>query len=167
MALKYDLGLLKTEPQPGQFLKIGSDGKLVGVTIHAHTSSTAALGSDVTMTTAGTYYDGPSLALTAGTWLILGQVTLQTTSTAAAVQFVGKLWDGTTVAASGEDVVGATASAAVKNALISLSKVVTLAGSATWKIRCTSNTASQLIKAATPQYGSGNNASVLSAVKIA
>ncbi len=33
MALKYDLGLLKTEPQPGQFLKVGSDGKLTSVAL--------------------------------------------------------------------------------------------------------------------------------------
>jgi hypothetical protein len=130
------------------------------------TTVTGALSSDVTMTTAGTFYDGPTNALTAGKWLLVGQVTLQTTSVSAADQFACKLWDGTTVVASSEVVIGATSSAGVKNALISLSGIASPTGAATWKISCTSNTASQLIKAATPQYGAGNNAAALSSVKL-
>lgn len=126
----------------------------------------AALSSDVTMTTAGTFYDGPTNALTAAKWLLTGNITLQTTSVSAADQFVCKLWDGTTVVASSEVVIGATSSAGVKNTQINLSGVVTPTGSVTWKISCTSNTASQLIKAATPQYGAGNNASTLFAVRL-
>jgi hypothetical protein len=129
-------------------------------------SSVNQLSSDVTMTTAGTFYNGPSLSLTAGTYFLSGTVTLQTTSVTAAVQFVCKLWDGTTVGASTEAVAGATSSAAVKNEPISLSAIVVPTGAATWRIACTSNTASQLIKAATPQYGAGNNASTLVALKI-
>ena len=145
---------------------------LVGGTataLHSHALSylTNALGSDVTLTTPGTFYNGPSLSLTAGTWLITGQVTLQTTSITGAVQFVCKMWDGTSVGASGEQVSGAVSSAAVRNVVIALSTIVVLSGSATWRLACTASVASQLIKAGTPQYGAGNNASVLSAVKLA
>jgi hypothetical protein len=33
MAIRYELGLLKAGLQPGQFLKLGSDGKLMGEAI--------------------------------------------------------------------------------------------------------------------------------------
>lgn len=50
----------------------------------------------VTLTTAGTYYDGAALSLAAGTWLIWahGSVTVATASGDGHL----KLWDGTTVA---------------------------------------------------------------------
>jgi hypothetical protein len=145
---------------------ITTPGGSLATTLAALTTVTGALSSDVTMTTAGTFYDGPTNALTAAKWSLDGTVTLQTTLVSALDQFTCKLWDGTTVVASSEVVVGATASAAVKNVSITLSGIVTPAGAATWKISCTSNTASQLIKAATPQYGAGNNASTLNAVKL-
>jgi hypothetical protein len=145
---------------------ITTAGGSLATSLTALTTVTGALSGDVTMTTAGTFYDGPTNALTAAKWLLSGQVTLQTTSVTAAVQFVCKLWDGSTVVASPEAVAGATASASVKNEPISLSGIVTPTGAATCKISCTSNTASQLIKAATPQYGAGNNASLLNAVRL-
>lgn len=56
---------------------------------------TNSLSSDVTLTTIGTYYDGPSIAQgTSGTWFVSGSVTM--TDTGGGAQFVVKLWDGTT-----------------------------------------------------------------------
>ena len=54
----------------------------------------AALGADVAMTDADTWYDGPSVALSAGTWLLVGHVLYDGNGNANRV--VGKLWDGTT-----------------------------------------------------------------------
>ena len=61
---------------------------------------TASLGSDVSLSTAVSYFDGPSIAQgTVGTWFVSGTVTLIDAVTANAVYHL-KLWDGTTVIAS-------------------------------------------------------------------
>jgi len=66
------------------------------------TPITASLGADVSMSVAGTYYDGPSIAQgTSGTWLAMGTITLLDTQ-ASSVKF--KMWDGTTVIDSGRAV---------------------------------------------------------------
>lgn len=61
---------------------------------------TASLGSDVALNNTGTYFDGPSVAQgTSGTWFVSGTVTL--IDAGAVAIFRCKLWDGTTVIASG------------------------------------------------------------------
>ena len=61
---------------------------------------TNSLGADVAMNNTSNYFDGPSVAQgTSGTWFASGTVSVQDTSTAA--QIFCKLWDGTTVIASG------------------------------------------------------------------
>jgi hypothetical protein len=61
-------------------------------------SVTNSLAADVDLTD-NNYHDGPSCAQgTSGKWLAIGTVTLVDLSGTAS--FVGKLWDGTTVAAS-------------------------------------------------------------------
>lgn len=56
------------------------------------------LGADVTMTSAGTWYDGASIAQgTSGTWFVVG--TISFSDTVASV-FNARLWDGTTILAS-------------------------------------------------------------------
>lgn len=58
------------------------------------------LGSPVALNNTGTYFDGPSMAQgTAGTWFVIGGVTLVDTSGASI--FEVKMWDGTTVISSG------------------------------------------------------------------
>jgi hypothetical protein len=123
--------------------------------------------SNVTMTTAGTYYDGPTTgSQAAGTWLIQGTVSLQTSATpTAAINFTCKLWDGTTIFSSTGAYIELTTVGATKDISLSLSAVATEAGAATFKISCTSDTASQLILYQTA-YGSVANASSISAVRI-
>lgn len=61
---------------------------------------TVSLGADVNLTATGVYVDGPSIAQgSTGTWSVSGSVTLLDTS--ALATFSCKLWDGTTVIASG------------------------------------------------------------------
>lgn len=61
---------------------------------------TAATGSDVSLSNTSNYFDGPSIAQgTTGTWLAIGQVTVADTAGAATIN--AKLWDGTTIQASG------------------------------------------------------------------
>ena len=60
----------------------------------------ASLGADVALNNTANYFDGPSIAQgTTGTWFVSGTVTMA--DTAGAGQFYAKLWDGTTVIASG------------------------------------------------------------------
>ena len=59
------------------------------------TTANNTLGGNVTMTTAGTYYDGPSMAQgTSGTWFVTGCVVVTNSGSSA---YRAELWDGTTV----------------------------------------------------------------------
>lgn len=62
---------------------------------------TAALSADVLLNNVSNYQNGPAVAQGTGakTWEVTGSVTC--TDTAGAAAFDGKLWDGTTVIASG------------------------------------------------------------------
>jgi hypothetical protein len=67
------------------------------------TPITNSLGADVNLSSITTYFDGPSVAQgTVGTWFASGTVTFTDTVAAAALVDC-KLWDGTTVIASGEN----------------------------------------------------------------
>lgn len=79
-------------------------------------SVTNSLGSDVSLSDTGAFFTGPSTAQgTSGTWFASGSVTLH--DTAGAANFYAKLWDGTTVIASGF----ATSSGTSNKVVISLS----------------------------------------------
>jgi hypothetical protein len=63
---------------------------------------TSTLGANVNLTNTSTFFDGPSVStvVNTGTWLVTAGVTISDTTTANAA-FTFKLWDGTTVFASG------------------------------------------------------------------
>jgi len=61
---------------------------------------TNSISGDVTLNNTGTFFTGPTIAQgTAGKWFVSGSVTM--VDTAGAANFYAKLWDGTTVIASG------------------------------------------------------------------
>lgn len=69
-------------------------------------SITNSLANDITITTANTYYDGPSVAQgSTGTWFVSGTVTCAD-PTSGGGRFAAKLWDGTTLIATGANRVG-------------------------------------------------------------
>jgi hypothetical protein len=78
------------------------------------------------------------------------------------VNFVAKLWDGTTVESSAQ----ATTSNGFVIAL-TVSGIVSPGSTTTYKITVTGNGASSLIKAAATVNGAGNNASHIRAIRIA
>jgi len=129
------------------------------------TSSEASLATDVQMPTSNTWYDGPSVSLAAGTWLINTHTTLARTATTALTYF-NRLTDGTNHHASSSQYQASVANHTVS---IGLSAVITLASTTTIKIQSTSNAGatSVLMKAALLANGSGNNATQITAVKIA
>lgn len=131
--------------------------------VHALSLTTGSnlLTGDVTMTNADQYYDGPTVTLAAGTWLLMGGVTILN-GAGGAGSATARLGDGTNHYASGEG-----------RMLTSLPCVITLAaivapGSSTaYKISAAGTQAGCKIKAAAPDNGAGNTAAYLYAVRIA
>ena len=60
------------------------------------TAETNTLGSNLELTTDNVYYDGPSVVLSPGMWLILGTANYHIQSGSPSVSINTKLWDGTT-----------------------------------------------------------------------
>jgi hypothetical protein len=120
---------------------------------------------DVALPVTGTWYDGPSVSLAAGTWFVTAHVTLMRTATTA-LQYFARITDGTShVASANQYAVSAT-----NNAInISMSAIVTVAMTATFKIQATTTVgaASNLMKAEIQVNGSGNNATQINAIKLA
>lgn len=124
------------------------------------TSQSADLATTVTMTAANTYYDGPTITLAAGTWLIVAQVTIEDPAGTGG-RNTSKLWDGTTVSSSLESSAPAGASTAM-----TLSGIVAPTGSTTYKVSVASSQNLHTIRATAPTNSAGTNASHISAVKI-
>jgi hypothetical protein len=127
------------------------------------TSSTNQLSSAVTMTSTNTFYDGPSLSLAAGTWLLLASIYIAPGTATGDV--TAKLWDGSAAFASAFATPGGT-NLAIQMAL---SAVVSPGTTTTYKVSAARDggTGTWTIGAAAGANGAGNNASTLVAIKIA
>ena len=119
------------------------------------------LTSDVTMTSANTFYDGPSLSLAAGTYVLMGVITILTTATGHGT---AKLWDGTTVYGSVPEHFGSTAGGQVAIPVVGYA---VLGGTTTLKISAAMSSAGNTLKRTGAANGTTNKASHLVAVKIA
>lgn len=124
------------------------------------TSSLTLLGATVTMTLANTYYDGASVSLAAGTWLLVAVCTIND-PTSTGGNTTAKLWDGTTVLVS-------TAAQATAGGVqcMTLAAVVSPVGTTTYKVSAASTQTGHTIVAAAPNNGAGNNANSITAVKL-
>lgn len=140
----------------GTALNADLDG-IEALAIAPLTSSNNHLAADVTMTTAGTQYDGPTLTLAAGTWLIVGALQVLA-ATSASRTISARIWDGAIVHTAGIYQVTGTASAG--QASIPMGALVTPASSTTYTIQCTSTVNSDIIR------GTSTKGSYLLAVKI-
>lgn len=74
-----------------------ADGSVQTTAVGASVS--ASLGADVLLNNTANYFDGPSLTLGPGKWLVTGKVTVNDANANAGI--LAKLWDGTTVYDSG------------------------------------------------------------------
>jgi len=124
-------------------------------------STTSALSSDITMATAGTWYNGPSVTLAPGTYLVTAQATMGFLA-ATAHYSCARITDDTNHYASGQQRPVATNPAV---GTIHLSAIVTLTTTTTIRLQGVSNTANCLMRAQT-SYASGNTATQITAVKI-
>lgn len=125
-----------------------------------HTSSTNYVTSDVTMTTAGTFYDGPTLTLAAGTWLLTGAVQILAATTANR-EYTVKLWDGTTAVTLAAAKSSGTAQTFKAN--VPIAGIVSPGTSTAYKISATSSVNGDTLMGASP----ADKASYLLAVRIA
>jgi hypothetical protein len=126
------------------------------------TTLTGYLTSNVTMTSANTFYDGPSVTLSAGKWWLVGSVVISAGITSG--QATAKLWDGTTAVSSGITDYGANG-----DITMGLSGIVTVTGTPTWKISVAEAAVSSSTIQATPRSnntGLTNTASYLLATLI-
>jgi hypothetical protein len=122
----------------------------------------AALSSDVALATANQFFDGPSLALDAGTWLVSFHASYASSAALAAI-VTARISDGTTHHASQ----AASHPAAVGEALgLAMTAMVTLAGSTTLKGQMAASVVAGAMKATAPANASGANATMLSALRI-
>lgn len=129
------------------------------------TSSENRVTGDVSIVSADTFYDGPSLTLAAGTYDLTGRVTIKNTS-GGGTQITAKLWNGTT----GYDATqewGETNNGIYTLTLVKASLV--LGGSTTVKVSVAQSAGGGTILATVPNNATGvtNMASVLRALRIA
>src|SRR5579859_1335289 len=166
--ISVPLGLLT--PNGSNVLAVWADGgaltdgwiayKLTVVQIGGSTTVTNSLAADVTMTNANQFYDGPSVVVGPGNWLLVGQVV--TTDTGGTSTASAKLWDGTTnFASSGSGILASSYVTLPVSAF-----VTTTAASTTFKISVANTSAGRAIKAALPNNAAGNTASTLTAVSV-
>lgn len=156
-------------PTDSAVTKIVFPNGTLGITSHvatytptaAPTASEAFMTSNLTLTSANTFYDGPSLSLAAGTYVLWGSG-LGKFSTAGFIE--AKLWDGTNVyhtteaynATSGADIaIGVTAGNVV------------LGGTVTVKISYASSVTGNSVLATAQNNGDANKATKIVALKIA
>lgn len=128
------------------------------------TNAEGSLAADVQLAVTNTWYDGPTVSLAAGTWLVNCHMTQVRTSNTAETIYA-RISDGTTHQASTQFYHAASTSHSgniVMTAIFTLASTTTIKG----QMATSSGATSSLIKAALVANGAGNNASQITAVKI-
>lgn len=141
-----------------------SDGTDVSWGVPSLSTAENCLSADVQMTTTGTFYDGGSVSLAAGTWFISAYATITRAATTAH-NVTCKLWDGTTVESSTEQWNSSNNPHTIN---IMLNGLVSPGSTTSYKLSCTSTSGSSSLnlKAATPDSGSGNHATCTRAIRV-
>jgi hypothetical protein len=125
----------------------------------------SVLETDVVMSTSNLFYDIVSVSLSAGTWLLNAHLT-QVRGATTAETIVARLTDKTTNYASQQMYHPSASGAGVA---LSMTKVLVLESATTIFLQCATNSgnANSRVEAATTINASGNNATILNAIKIA
>lgn len=126
------------------------------------TTASAQLAGNVTMTNANQFYDGPTVSLAAGTWLVLGTLTAGRAATGATA-YTARLSDGTNHFASAQF---SQASLNPHVVCLTVAAIIVLAGTTTIRLQGAANVAASILYAAGTVNGAGNNASHLRAIKV-
>jgi len=123
-----------------------------------------ALSADVTMTTLNTWYNGPSITLSAGTWMVDSCVTIRKANSTGTNSVAARLSTGSVHYASTEQAWNTRAEAVHSFAL---SAKITVASNTTIYVQAVSGYSGGAIAAATTYQPSGTTASNINAVRIA
>lgn len=126
------------------------------------------ISGNVTMTTGGNPYDGPSVSLGPGTWLLDGYATVKSAN-ATAQRVTAYIWNGTsTYYASAEQACPSQGSGTAGYVNVKMAGVATLGATGTIKLTCESTANSSVIQQNPGDNSPGGNvATQLVAVKIA
>lgn len=126
-----------------------------------------SLTTDVSMSSGSTFYDGGTVSLPAGTWLITATATIESSNNSA-MKITGKIWDGTTVYSASEGSVGSLGGGAKGYVNISMNSLVTVSSTTTIKGSYASTIASCSLKAATADNNTGTSGktTLITAVRI-
>ena len=151
----------------GSTVFVGDGSALTGLQ-PAITTTEAVLTAPVSLTADNSWTDAVTLPLSAGTWMLTGQITMQRQVTTATT-FMARISDGTTHYASGQQY---QASGATNNGTtITMHRVITLTSATTIRLQglCTSgaNGTDNRIIAQLSSNASGDTATILTAVKLA
>jgi len=149
------------------FVKVNSSGNLTADSATYLPTSTGfqtQLAANVTMTSAGTWYAGPAITFaSAGTYLVMGTVTIRTAATAGTT--TARIFNSSTSVAQASTQIYTTAVA--QDLTLSLQAIVTVTAGQIVNMSATSTIANISMLAATNTLSQGNNASTLSAIRIA
>ncbi|MGN6196504.1 MAG: hypothetical protein ACTHOB_16310 [Ginsengibacter sp.] len=115
-----------------------------------------ALTTDVSMPSGSTFYDGGTISLGAGTWLITATATIESSNNSA-MKITGKIWDGTTVYEAGEGSVGSLGGGVKGYVNISMNSLVTISSTTSIKASYASTITSCALKAATADNNTGTS----------
>jgi hypothetical protein len=127
------------------------------------TSVVGSLGADVSMVNANQYYDGPSVVLTSGTWVLIAVAHIAGDANAGVATI--RLWDGVTSVASAEGGVEASINL---TGFSCIARVTVPAAGATYTLSARATQTLKTFKAAAIQDVTlGNNTSRIVALKIA
>ncbi|MHB8174320.1 MAG: hypothetical protein ACYDFU_07680 [Nitrospirota bacterium] len=153
---------------PAISINTGVHGLLFGngtsVSAVAYTSS--YLASDVSISSANTFYQGPSITLAPGTWLVMGYLTLDNTNATYAVVMSIRLGD------DANSKIGSESQAKLStswSAGLSVSQIVTVGGgNETWSLDAAENTnyTGRYIRATCPANGTAGKGSYICALRI-
>jgi hypothetical protein len=127
-------------------------------------SQESFLSADVSLPTSNTWVNGPSISLSAGTWLVQGHITFVRAGAATTTWFA-RITDGTTHHASTQTY---SESLANVSRSVALTSVITLATTTTIRLQATTNNgaAGAVMKAALTSNGAGNNATQITAIRV-
>ena len=120
------------------------------------------LTGDVTMTNGNQFYDGPSLSLDPGTYLLIGHVSLKNATAGGPGWCTAKLWDGTNVFDTGDDYSASTGT----GPQITLTAVITLTTTTTVKVSAAQQVAGGVMRKTAETNGVANKNAHLLAIRI-
>lgn len=136
-----------------------------GVAGRIITAKSAALSGDVALSTSGTWYDGPSVGLTPGTYLITAQALHRNDAAAAASVVQVRIHDGTSALAALQASVDAASGLCAPFALVTPVKI-TRAKAITLQMRASAGHANSKMKSTAPDAGTETVATRILALRI-